>query len=87
MPTGDFVCSFCGSFNCNGYCQDRHYQSKFYYYPQIIPIPQPYFVNTKESWQCFGCKRFYAPHINYCNCQHIDNNWTSNKIPETFDNT
>lgn len=30
-------------------------------------------IKPKESWQCMGCKRHYAPHVDHCDCAVITN--------------
>lgn len=89
-------------------CQDRLnrqwlvnppvYQNPVYQYgPSILPIhPQPYvyqYFKTPESWQCGGCKRHYAPHIEHCECQVIGGTdapfhttWSNNNTSDSLDN-
>lgn len=79
MSTGDFKCPYCYNYNCRDSlgrnCKDREnnplYLDPINLDPNIsYPNIPPYqIIKSAESWQCFGCKRHYAPHVNHCDCQ------------------
>ena len=90
MSTGDFKCPYCYNYNCRDSlgrnCKDRENNPILLDPINLDPnIQYPnisyQIIKSAESWQCLGCKRHYAPHINHCDCQvKVINTWSA-----TFD--